>query len=192
MGRKQTDETKLKIAQSVKSWQSKLQETDPEKYFLYKKNQSEGTKKRYAGREVRRVEYLKTSDFGLLGWESKRDRIILDQEGKCNHCGHSEWRGVKLPLEIDHISGDRDDNSRDNLEAICGNCHSITPTFRAKNKKSVLRVSDEILIDALKSSVSIRQALIKVGLTPKGGNYIRMKKLKDLVDSENVCVSVIE
>ncbi len=38
-------------------------------------------------------------------------------------------------------------------------------------------VEDEVLAQALKDSPNIRQALIKVGLTPKGGNYTRAREL---------------
>ena len=38
-------------------------------------------------------------------------------------------------------------------------------------------MTDEELTEALENSESVRQALIKVGLTPKGGNYTRAYKL---------------
>ena len=43
--------------------------------------------------------------------------------------------------------------------------------------KGVQKVTDEHLIDVLKNSTSIRQALIEVGLTPKGDNHTRAKRL---------------
>ena len=39
------------------------------------------------------------------------------------------------------------------------------------------KVSDEILLDSLLKESNIRRALIEVGLSPKGGNYIRAVKL---------------
>ena len=54
-------------------------------------------------------------------------------------------------------------------------------TWRGRNKnqgKSGKRVSDEDLKLALDNNISIRQALMSVGLSPKGDNYIRAKKLK--------------
>lgn len=38
-------------------------------------------------------------------------------------------------------------------------------------------VSDEVLVDALNKYPNIRQALMSVGLTGKGGNYIRANEL---------------
>lgn len=40
----------------------------------------------------------------------------------------------KVPLEIDHLNGNSEDNSEGNLRLICPNCHSLTITFRNLNK----------------------------------------------------------
>lgn len=39
------------------------------------------------------------------------------------------------------------------------------------------KVLDKDLIDAIITTKNIRNALIKVGLTPKGGNYTRVREL---------------
>lgn len=120
------------------------------------------------------------ADFDTLKYEARRKRIILEQDNKCNHCGISDWFGKPLSLEIDHINGISDDNRRENLEAICPNCHSVTDTWRGRNKpkrNGTNKVSDEELIAALKNTKTIRQALLFVGLAAKGGNYKRAKDL---------------
>ncbi|MDE1988391.1 MAG: HNH endonuclease, partial [Patescibacteria group bacterium] len=38
-----------------------------------------------------------------------------------------------LPLELDHINGDRHDNRLENLRILCPNCHSLKPTHRGRN-----------------------------------------------------------
>jgi len=40
-----------------------------------------------------------------------------------------------IPLELDHIDGNHQNNALDNLRLLCPNCHSLTPTFRGKNKR---------------------------------------------------------
>jgi len=89
-----------------------------------------------------------------------------------------EWMGHDLSLELDHIDGDSTNNTPGNLRFLCPNCHSQTPTFRGRNVNTgSKKVSDEDLLESIKSSDSLRQALIKVGLAPKGGNYGRCYKL---------------
>lgn len=102
-------------------------------------------------------------------------------EYKCagDACGISEWKNLHLTLELDHISGKRDDNRVENLRWLCPNCHSQTPTFRGYNKRNTgkIKITDTELITALKDCGNIRQALQRVGLSAKGGNYDRANKL---------------
>ena len=58
-------------------------------------------------------------------------------EDKCCRCGwHEKLPGAKYsPCELHHKDGDSSNHSFDNLEIICPNCHSLTPTYRARNKK---------------------------------------------------------
>lgn len=102
----------------------------------------------------------------------------LHWELRCSKCGLTEWQGEKIPLELHHINGNNSDNRLENLTYLCPNCHATTENFRGKNiNNGKQRVTDEELVESLKSSESVRQALTKVGLTPKGGNYIRAYKL---------------
>ena len=39
----------------------------------------------------------------------------------------------RIPLELDHINGDRHDNRIKNLRILCPNCHSLQPTHRGRN-----------------------------------------------------------
>ena len=39
-------------------------------------------------------------------------------------------------VEVDHINGDASNCKEENLRVLCPNCHSMTPTFRARNKTS--------------------------------------------------------
>ena len=103
----------------------------------------------------------------------------------CQVCNHTDWNGVDIPLEVHHLDGDRLNNTLENLQIICPNCHALTETYRGKNNtKSKSPVSDEQFVEALKSSKNIRQALLLLGLTPKGANYFRAKSL---VLKYNIC-----
>jgi len=54
---------------------------------------------------------------------------------ECKECQLTEWRGKPAPLEVNHIDGNPKNNSIDNLELLCRNCHYFTPTWG--NKKRV-------------------------------------------------------
>ena len=56
----------------------------------------------------------------------------------CSECGWDEVHPVdgKSLTEIDHIDGDASNTVPENLKILCPNCHSMTPTFRARNKVS--------------------------------------------------------
>lgn len=66
-------------------------------------------------------------------------RYLFNTRGTaCSKCGWDEKHPIdNLPLtEINHIDGNAENNSEDNLEILCPNCHSMTPNFRARNKSS--------------------------------------------------------
>lgn len=110
-------------------------------------------------------------------------RLILKNKLKqyeCEICKIGEWRNQPISLELDHINGNRKDHRIESIRWLCPNCHSQTLNWRGKNKKSYRKYSDSVIIDALKSEPSIRSAIIKVGLSPKGGNYKRFSNLKSL------------
>ena len=68
---------------------------------------------------------------------SHKLRLRLLKEGifeyKCACCGNSEWLGQPIPLELHHKDGNKDNNSLDNLELRCPNCHYFTETYKTKN-----------------------------------------------------------
>lgn len=58
-----------------------------------------------------------------------RDKLLRDglKDKKCEFCGLSLWQGEDIPLELHHKNNNRYDNSLDNLQILCPNCHAIQP-----------------------------------------------------------------
>ncbi|MCX6727717.1 MAG: HNH endonuclease signature motif containing protein [Candidatus Saccharibacteria bacterium] len=64
-------------------------------------------------------------------------RFLIDKYGnRCSLCGWEKINPItgKVPVEIDHIDGDSKNNKENNLQLICPNCHSLTPSFRNLNR----------------------------------------------------------
>ena len=70
------------------------------------------------------TEYIK-NDF--VKSHILKQKLIKEgiKEDKCELCGISEWRGIKLPLELHHKDCNHFNNNFDNLQILCPNCHSI-------------------------------------------------------------------
>lgn len=64
-----------------------------------------------------------------------RNYLLENNNYKCERCGWGEINPItnKTPLEIHHKDGNYKNNSEDNLEVLCPNCHSLTPNFKALN-----------------------------------------------------------
>lgn len=58
-------------------------------------------------------------------------RLLEDNlvEYKCALCGLSEWMNKPLVLQLHHIDGDSSNNTLENLQLLCPNCHSQTDNY---------------------------------------------------------------
>lgn len=74
-----------------------------------------------ANRTGRDADPRRTIPLNSKRWQDLRE-LILSDEPLCKHClerGH-----ITPATDVDHVSGDPSDNSRDNLQGLCHECHS--------------------------------------------------------------------
>jgi Zn finger protein HypA/HybF involved in hydrogenase expression len=164
--RVRTEETKKKISEGVKT-SVKFVEGNKQRFVDYKQ----------LGKKLKQIADNKIleADYNTLTYDRLKKRIVLEQNQKCNHCGIDKWNNKPIVLELEHIDGNHSNNERENLEAICPNCHSQTDTWRGRNKTNKrLKISDDEIVKAYIKTNSIRQTLLEVGLAAKGGNYKRV------------------
>lgn len=169
--RTMTEEIKNKISESINNSEKfKQAQIDKVRFIDYKKI-AEKSKDTWNKR-------ILDADFETLSFERLRKRIKLEQNNKCNKCGIDSWNGNPITLELEHKDGNHNNNERENLESLCPNCHSQTDTWRGRNKSNKRKKvsDDEIMKEYIKTN-NIRQTLINVGLTPKGGNYNRIYRI---------------
>jgi predicted RNA-binding Zn-ribbon protein involved in translation (DUF1610 family) len=120
----------------------------------------------------------------------KQKLLSTGTKYECVECGISEWRGKLLSLHLDHINGINNDDREDNLRLLCPNCHSLTETYCGKNNKfskTSKKVDDEVLLDSMINSKTVKESLENVGLAG-AGNYQRVYDLASKFNIEH-CMS---
>lgn len=122
-----------------------------------------------------------------VGKNSTIKRALIIKRGhRCERCGLTEWQGQPIPLEVHHCNGCNQDNDPANLQLLCPNCHSMTESYRGRNIHVREEVSEEDFVQALQQNTTIRQALLALGLSPKGGNYSRAYSLIEKYNINNL------
>lgn len=72
---------------------------------------------------------------GKYGLSRHIRRYMLEiNDFKCELCGWGETNHFtnKIPLEIHHKDGDYRNNSKENLQVLCPNCHSLTGNYKSR------------------------------------------------------------
>ncbi len=84
----------------------------------------------------RRTARNKLVESGQASAYQCKTYLIEKYGNECEKCGWSEVNPItgKVPIELEHIDGHHNNNTLRNLELLCPNCHSLTPTYKALNK----------------------------------------------------------
>ena len=78
----------------------------------------------------------KDSSGNIIGQNAFRRYLISKRGAKCEKCGWSKENPIskKIPIVMNHIDGNPENWNLSNLELLCPNCDSLTPTYKALNK----------------------------------------------------------
>ena len=66
-----------------------------------------------------------------------KKHLLVQRTHKCEMCTLTEWMKNPISLELHHIDGNRTNNTYENLQLLCPNCHSLTDTWRGRNSKKL-------------------------------------------------------
>jgi len=76
----------------------------------------------------------KRGEYGVSNYI--RRYLFEKYNNSCTKCNWSEVNLFtnKIPLEVEHIDGNSNNNKEENLTLLCPNCHSLTKTYKGGNK----------------------------------------------------------
>lgn len=70
--------------------------------------------------------------------------LIKTRGHRCEECQGETWLDDPIPLVINHIDGNRDNDAQDNVCVMCPNCHSFTPDGKRK-----IRMKDRLTVNMI-------------------------------------------
>jgi hypothetical protein len=84
-----------------------------------------------------KITFNKIENGDTSFYENTYKKYLIEKYGnKCMKCG---WKKINIvtglvPIQLEHKDGNSENHNLNNLELLCPNCHSLTPTYGALNK----------------------------------------------------------
>ena len=112
------------------------------KYCVYCNKELENKQKKFCNNKCqgayKRNEIFNKIENGdvTLPEKNYKNYLIYKYGEKCMECGWNKinYYSGKIPVELEHIDVDSDNNKLNNLKLLCPNCHSLTPTWKGANE----------------------------------------------------------
>ncbi len=85
----------------------------------------------------KKVQLLEAGNYRTTNFRSFVRTYLVERLGEqCTRCGWQERnpKTGRVPIEVEHIDGNFENNLPENLTLLCPNCHSLTETFRGLNR----------------------------------------------------------
>lgn len=75
---------------------------------------------------VEKMEKYKSGEIKVLQSHSLKLNLIRDgiKKHQCERCGLEKWNFEQIPLELHHVDGNRHNNTLENIQLLCPNCHA--------------------------------------------------------------------
>lgn len=80
------------------------------------------------------LEKIKNGELKDTNRKTIKRLLILKRGHQCEICKNTEWNGKKIPITLDHIDGNSENNLESNFRLICPNCDAQLPTYKGGNK----------------------------------------------------------
>lgn len=82
-----------------------------------------------------RINRMKEENIEISG-SALRRTLLWFYGNECLKCKRTEWNEKKIPVDVDHVDGNADNNRWKNVRLLCLNCHGQTETYKARNDNS--------------------------------------------------------
>lgn len=92
-------------------------------------------KKTHVYSEPKSLQSYLDNEYPIRSFDLKSKLLkanLLKKE--CSCCQLTKWMNQDIPLELDHIDGNNQNNNLSNLRLLCINCHMQTPTWGSKRR----------------------------------------------------------